>query len=192
MIEIKLLGSPHILRDGREVKVENRKILALLAYLGLERRQRRDFLAGLLWPEYDQTRATSNLRSALWGLKKAIGEQSVLTTRQSLELAQDQLDRIDVVQFRRQLAAWASHSHPPEEPCATCQPALLAAVELYRGEFLAGFSLDDSSRFEEWQFFEAERLRRDYAQALKWLVLSNTAQATFAAALDYAWRWLAL
>ena len=42
-----------------------------------------------------------------------------------------------------------------------------AGVELYRGDFLEGFSLRDSAAFDEWQFFQAEALRQELAAALQ-------------------------
>ena len=68
---IYLLGPPRIELDGDEVHIGRRKALALLAYLAVERRRRsadasasvhsRDALATLLWPEYDQRDARSDI-----------------------------------------------------------------------------------------------------------------------------------
>src|SRR5581483_6609662 len=57
---------------------------------------------------------------------------------------------------------------------------------------MAGFSLHDSSTFDDWQFFQADGLRRELANVLERLVLCHSLQADFATAIVYARRWLAL
>ena len=66
------------------------------------------------------------------------------------------------------------------------------SLELYRGEFLEGFSLRDSASFDEWQFFETEGLRQALASALERLVRGHTDRGEFERAIAYARRWLAL
>jgi predicted ATPase len=68
------------------------------------------------------------------------------------------------------------------------------AVELYRADFLTGFTLADSPEFDEWQFFLAESLRRELASALERLARSYGIQgdAERELAIAYARRWLAL
>jgi DNA-binding SARP family transcriptional activator len=57
---------------------------------------------------------------------------------------------------------------------------------------MAGFSLRDSAGFDDWQFFETDRLRRELATVLERLVASQAAQGDFSTALDNARRWLSL
>ena len=40
------------------------------------------------------------------------------------------------------------------------RPVFTQAVELYRGDFLAGMSLYDSETFEEWVLMQRETLRQ--------------------------------
>jgi tetratricopeptide (TPR) repeat protein len=63
---------------------------------------------------------------------------------------------------------------------------------LYRGDFLAGFTLKDSAAFDEWQFFESENLRRALADVLERLVRYHILLEAFQAAIPYAQRWLSL
>jgi DNA-binding SARP family transcriptional activator len=69
---------------------------------------------------------------------------------------------------------------------------LQAAIELYAGDFLAGFTLPDSPAFDEWQFFQYESLRQLYGQVLEQLVQAYRAQQSWHKAIAYARRWLAL
>jgi DNA-binding SARP family transcriptional activator len=84
------------------------------------------------------------------------------------------------------------HGHPESESCPDCLEALAEAVELYRGDFLEGFSLRDSASFDDWQFFQTEGLRQELAQALERLVRGYSAQGTYERAIPYGRRWVAL
>ena len=66
------------------------------------------------------------------------------------------------------------------------------AALLYRGDFLAGFSLRDSANFDDWQFFQQEAMRRTFADALQKLVSLLLQGRLFTEAISFAQRWLAL
>jgi len=57
---------------------------------------------------------------------------------------------------------------------------------------LVGFHLRDSELFNEWQFFEADRLRRELVEILVGLALGKSAQRQFEPAIHYGRRYLAL
>ncbi len=99
---------------------------------------------------------------------------------------------LDVQDFQAKLDEAASHDHPAGSLCPGCSATLTEAVNLYGDDFLAGFSLPDSSEFDEWQFFQIESLRRTLAEALQKLIDWHTANGEFEAAIAYARRWLAL
>ncbi|MFQ5617253.1 MAG: BTAD domain-containing putative transcriptional regulator, partial [Anaerolineales bacterium] len=69
---------------------------------------------------------------------------------------------------------------------------LTQAARLYRGDFMTGFTLRDSPAFDDWQFFEAERLRRKFAGALERLVACHAKRDELDPAIQHARRWLAL
>lgn len=164
---ISLLGAPRIEHGGVPVEVDTRKATALAAYLAVTRRgHTRDALSGLLWPEYNQGRARAALRRTLSSLGKAREEGWLLADRESVDLAHDAI-WVDVVRFEDLLAACKLHGHPESEVCAECLPLLTEAVEQYRDDFMAGFGLRDSVAFDDWQFFQAESLRRELAGALE-------------------------
>src|SRR5437870_863832 len=81
MLELRLLGQVEV-RVGREVVLlPSRPAQSLLAYLALSAgtAHRREKLAGLLWPDTDENNARSNLRHALWRIRKAIETDQVAT-----------------------------------------------------------------------------------------------------------------
>ena len=69
---------------------------------------------------------------------------------------------------------------------------LRRAADLYRGDFMAGFTLRDSANFDDWQFYETEHLSREVAGALGRLVRGYSAQGDFEAAIGHARRWRAI
>ncbi|MBN1149456.1 MAG: tetratricopeptide repeat protein [Anaerolineales bacterium] len=188
-----LLGRPRLEHDGAVIKIERRKAMALLAYLAVTGESHsRESLAALLWPENQASRAYAYLRNALWVLNQTPLVEWLQVGGESLELRQGQGLWVDVRQFRELLAACRQHGHSLAEICPACPKPLAQAVELHRGDFMAGFALDDSAAFEEWQFFEAEGLRQELASALEKLVRFHTEQGNLEPAIEYARRWLAL
>ncbi len=66
-----LLGGPRVLVEGRRPRVPEAS-LRLLAYVALhDRRLERRQVAGTLWPQGDDLRASGSLRTALWRLRHA-------------------------------------------------------------------------------------------------------------------------
>ena len=192
-LTIYLLGSPRFERNGENLNLDTRKASALIAYLAIvKQRQSRDALAALLWPEFDQTHARATLRRTLSTLNKALGGSYLEISREYINLNFNAGIWIDVDEFHKLLSECQSHDHLPKEICLKCLKPLNAAVKLYGGDFLAGFSLRDSSNFDDWQFYQADTLRRDFTSALERLVQCYISSGNFEAAIIYAQQWLAL
>ncbi len=190
-LTLTLLGPPRIERDGQTVSLDTRKATALLAYLTVTgQRHSRDALAALLYPEYDQGRARATLRRTLSSLKSAIGDAALVIDRETVALAPEADLWCDVGHFQRLLAQCHSHGHGAHDVCPRCLAPLHEAAALYQDDFLAGFTLRDSGTFDEWQFFETERLRRELNAALERLVRLLTVEGDLTAAIGQARRLL--
>ncbi len=101
VLSISGLGSPQILLNGQVVKIKRRKAVALLVYLTVEKRsQSREYLSGLFWPEYDQSRAYAYLRRALWELKNVLGDKWLEASRESIGIHSSKIFQMDINQFR--------------------------------------------------------------------------------------------
>jgi DNA-binding SARP family transcriptional activator len=189
--EIRLFGSPKITRDGAVASMDTRKGYALLALLAMqEGAQSRSRLALLLWPEADSSRARGALRRTLSALRKALGETGLVISRDEIGLDPDLQANIDVNRFDALCAEIAASE---STACSAAQlNALSTAASLYRADFLAGFGLKDSSEFDEWQFFESERLRQSLARVLSRQALCQSETGDFEAAIASARRWLTL
>jgi DNA-binding SARP family transcriptional activator/predicted ATPase len=174
--------------DGQPVTgFKSNKVRALLAYLAVEadRPHRREVLAGLLWPDWPDRDALSNLRYALSNLRRVIGDRTaeppfLLITRDTLQFNTASDYWLDVTAFTEMMEADKTH------PSAIDQ--LQQAVALYRGSFLEGFSVGDSPAFEEWALFTRERLGRQVSSALHRLAASYEQRGQYEQAQSCAWR----
>jgi DNA-binding SARP family transcriptional activator/predicted ATPase len=99
---------------------------------------------------------------------------------------------LDVDQFHTLLAQCGTHGHPPSEVCPACTAPLTDAVALYRDDFMSGFGLRDSINYDDWQFYQADALRRELIGALSSLTRGYSTRDEFGSAIRYARRWLAL
>ncbi len=187
------LGPPTLEFDGRPLRLEMRKTLALLAYLSLSpQNPTRETLASMFWSEYDQQHALASLRRSLYSLVKSLPPGLLEADREKIGLRRGDLIQVDVEEFRKHLAYANGHTHLPNLVCPGCQSSLEKAVAVYKGEFLKGFNLKDCPEFDEWQFFQRDSLRSEYADALEKLVAYHQNQKEWDKAVGYARRWVAL
>jgi DNA-binding SARP family transcriptional activator len=74
-LALHFLGPPKLELDNAPIVIDRRKVLALLAYLAVNREHyTREFLSALFWPDYDQDKAFTNLRHTLWETQQMVGE----------------------------------------------------------------------------------------------------------------------
>ena len=191
-LQLFLLGAPRLENAGATVPLERRKALALLAYLAVTgQAQPRDALAALLWPEANAAEARAALRRTLSVLNTALGGAALDVEREAIAVRPGAL-WVDVLALRATAAQIARRHPAPQPPCGECLTELSDAAALYRGDFLAGFSLRDSPDFDEWQFQQSEALRRELAEMLEALTTGYAAEGDYRAALEPARRWVAL
>jgi len=182
-LSISLLGDFHVTLDGNPVtRFESIKVRALLAYLAVEadRLHSRDVLAGLLWPEFPERAALSNLRYALSDLRQTIGDREarppfLLISSDSLQFNTGSHYTLDVGQFVQGIK-----SEQIER--------LEQAVALYRGAFLNGFAIADSAAFEEWLMLKREQFGRLMLTGLRHLADYYEQCGEYEQAQRYAWQ----
>lgn len=175
------------------MEISRRKVVALLAYLALgDQPQARDALAALLWPDYDQASARTNLRRDLSRLKRAMGAEHLEADRHQIKLVHGNDLFVDVAVFEAAVARVRRHHPAARRLCDNCATALSNAVSFYQEDFMGGFALPDSAPFEEWQFFQREGLRRKLAELLRRLIDWHVDHAEYTQAVEYGRRWVAL
>ena len=127
------------------------KRLALLVYLALHSPQfcRRDTLVALFWPELDHTHARGALRQAVRGLRRLLGEEAVVTHgEEEVGVSSNRL-WCDAAAFEAEALAGRSAE----------------ALELYRGDFLAGFFVNDAAAELEFWVDRTRARLKDQARA---------------------------
>ncbi|HZM22277.1 MAG TPA: BTAD domain-containing putative transcriptional regulator [Anaerolineales bacterium] len=185
---LHLLGSPQLYLDNELITADRRKAVALLAYLAVEGgKHTRDSLSALLWPDYDQSKAFSNLRHTLWEVQQAIGEGWVIADRETIGLNEDADISLDLSQFESLLR----QSRTKDD--ASLRISLLSdSVKIYRNHFLTGFSLKDAPDFNEWAFAKSEDVRHKLSTMLTMLSDDYCALGQADQAIPYARRLITL
>jgi DNA-binding SARP family transcriptional activator len=182
LIELRTLGTLDLhSAEGRELHslLAQPKRVALLAYLCIAQPHgfhRRDTLLGLFWPDSDQEHARASLRKSLHILRRALGDDAILS-RGDEEVAVDfHLVSCDAAAFEANVKA----------------NRLEEALELYRGDLLAGFFIDEAPEFDQWLHSERMRLRAGAAHVALAFSDQLIAGGNVAAALTWARRSLEL
>lgn len=175
ILSIHTFGGLRVYVDDMPVKgFGARSAEALLAYLSSHTEPLpRGVLAELLWPERPAEVSLANLRAALFRLRRELAPY-LLITRQDVGLISEAW--VDTGEFESHLS----------------ERRLAEALDLYRGEFLAGFYLDGSPAFESWLSGEQERLRHLILAACQELLGEALRLGQRDGALRYAQRLLLL
>jgi DNA-binding SARP family transcriptional activator len=173
MLKVHLLGQFDVKRDLEAIEIPSRPAQSLLAYLILSagKAHRREKLAGLLWPEANEENARSNLRHALWRLRKAIGSEYLIADKISIAFNEESdywLDAANLVAGNEELSE-----------------ILLQTVASYGGELLPGF-------YDDWVVLERERLRALFEQNLQSLLDRFVEDGRWTDILEWGERWIAL
>jgi DNA-binding SARP family transcriptional activator len=168
--------------SGETVSLTLRKTEALIAYLaaGPSRSLQRELLASLLWSESAQASALQSLRQARLTLMRNLDAHAlpiVDFSRREISLDDSALE-IDVVDFARLQAAGD-------------QDSLARAVELYRGEFLAGLEVG-AEAFDDWLQQTRTWYREQVESALEKLLALQEQAGAHESAVRTAKRILAL
>ena len=192
LLKVYLFNTPRFEYQGTFLEVPRRKSVALAAYLAMSQQpQSRDIVSTVFWPELNQEKARGALRSAMYSLTKLFSEKCFVATRNTILLNENYV-WVDVREFLELIAQCRLHSHDANTVCADCILLLKQAVDLYQGDFLSGFALNDSLAFDDWQGFQQEFLRRECGENLRRLAeyYADKMRDEFDLALHYARRWL--
>jgi DNA-binding SARP family transcriptional activator/predicted ATPase len=188
-LEISLFGPIQVKLEGQPVTgFKSNKVRALLAYLAVEadKPHRRETLAGLLWPDWPEREALGNLRYTLSDLRRAIDDRAarvpyLIISRDSIQLNTASDLWLDVAAFTEGLKNKSASMEEQEK-----------TLNLYKGEFLEGFSLDDSPAFDDWTLLTREKLARQALTSLHALADSYEERKEYEKVQSLAWRQLEL
>ncbi len=186
-IRIRLLGGFEVWAGDRQIgSFESQKVRALLAYLACHRQRMfsRDHLSGLLWPEREPEAARHALRQAVYNLRSKLGDDGdalVRTGQGEIGLAPDADVWLDLEAFEEALRAGGGGEQADPHH-------LSAAVQLYRGELLAGFFVKECPEFEDWLVAEQTRLREAAVEGLRRLIENYRRRGEYRFGVHYARR----
>ena len=179
MFELRLFGAPEITGpDGRLTgRPAQRRRIALLAVLALSRHRTvsRDTLVAMFWPRSEAERARHNLADTIYVLRKALGEDSLVSIGDDLTLSADAVAS-DVDDFSEALE----------------QGDLEVAAALYGSPFLDGVHVSGAPGFERWLDEQRSRLAAEYAGALEARVEETRLAGAVARAAAWSRRLTAL
>jgi len=191
-LKLYWLGAPRVELAGQIVKLETRKAAALLCYLSLTPGNcQREILATMFWPEGSQQKALANLRRTLSSLNSSLPGW-IEANRDTLALKRNGKLWVDVDAFHQSLLDLHQHAHPEREVCDGCLHILEKTIEMVRGEFMEGLNLTDTPDFDEWQFFQRDGLRQEFAVALERLSAGYIERKKWEQAITCTRRWVAL
>ncbi len=173
-----LLGQLRIqhLRLGA-ITLPNRKAIGLLAYLLMEsdHTHSREFLLGLLWPDFPTAAAQNNLRVTWAQLQRTLGTNAsderphLIGDRLTLGFNPLSDHELDVTRFRTLIEACRLHLHLDQRDCTECATRLTEALDLVRGDFLDEFSLANCLQFDEWLLTQRQNFHVQVILALEQL-----------------------
>jgi DNA-binding SARP family transcriptional activator/tetratricopeptide (TPR) repeat protein len=175
MYLLRLLGPPSLedLHGPVPGRVAQERKLAVLAVLARadHRTVTRDFLAGMFWPESDQSRARHNVADAVWVTRSALGERAVLSRGNRLTL-NPEVVATDVEALEVALG----------------EGDLARAADLYTGRFMDGFHISGAPEFEHWLDHERSRLLAAHTARFEALVRDAVGSGRAADAVPGAMR----
>jgi len=179
-LHLVLLGGFEVQVGGSALTIVSRKSRALLAYLAISgsRPHARDALAALLWGDVPTDQSRQSLRKTLWDLRQALAcarPSPLVTDGESVRLIPETVDV-------REFEVLVQNGQPD---------ALRRAAELYRGDLLEGFRVDELA-FEQWLTRQRARLHQLAVQALDRLLAQETDAGRVEAAVEVGLRLLAV
>ncbi|MGB3716163.1 MAG: BTAD domain-containing putative transcriptional regulator, partial [Candidatus Promineifilaceae bacterium] len=179
-LKISLLGQFNLQADESPIELPSRPAQSLLAYLALNAgvTQRREKLAGLLWPDATETNARSYLRQALWKIRKSLDAGS-LSWEEYLQISNISVTMDTHADY------WldAAKLQEPVEPENVEE--LMRIVRLYKGELLPGF-------YDEWVLVERDRLQSVYHQKMNMLIEELAERERWDELLQWGEDWIRL
>ncbi len=199
-LRLEFLGSPQVAIADTVLAFPTSKALALLAFLvvepGLHRREK---ITGLLWSESDSRRGRASMRRTLSYLRKTLGSGSYLIVEtDQLGFETDSDYELDLDEARRAWVRARSISFPQQpaenrtgtEGTQALIQTLQGAISLYRGGFLAGFSLKDAPEFDNWTSLHREIWHQRIDLVFDRLSQLQQEGADLPGALETTRRWL--
>ena len=175
--QVFLFGSFELKVQDRSVHLPTRKMEALFAYLVLHPGvQNRERIASLFWGDSPEELARRSLRTALSALRKELGEQFILTDRETIQLNPEIPVWADVYEVEKQAKEILSANNHVVSGMETT---------LYRGDLLQDF-------YDDWVLEEREHYRTVFVNALTHFAQFLKTRGEYQSAISIANKMIAI
>lgn len=181
-LEIYLLGRIDILWQGQSILDKlSHKSIGILSYISGDRDKAysRNKIANIFWDSSDSSSSRYNLRYNIWSLRKIFKSTEgkldlFISDKENIRLNEEFDVYIDAEDFQKRI----------EKNLENSIEELEKIKNLYKGEFLEGFYIKDSSQFNDWVFYEREKFQRNYIKVLSKLQNHYKSQGKYQKAID--------
>lgn len=133
----------------------------------------------------------NNLRVVLSSLRKHLRDY-LLITRDTASINPEMACDLDVTVFDEDLSFAGGMERKTDKLTPDVISRIEQAVDLYKGEFLAGFFVEQASEFDTWMVVERERLHHLVLDGLGKLVRWEMEGGAYTAGIQNASRWIQL
>ncbi|EOC99986.1 AAA family ATPase [Caldisalinibacter kiritimatiensis] len=140
-IQIKMLGTPEVIKNNKKILFPFKKAEALFYYLIIEKQATREELVELLWGNTTETAGRKNLRNAMYQIRKTLDTNIIISPKRR------------IVKLN---------------PDISLEINLDFINDNYNelGEFLQGFTIDKAPKFEEWMLNKKEYYKSLYIKKI--------------------------
>jgi len=180
LFKVSILGTPSMAWHGQLFKLSRRQARGLIYYLAeaLEPVSR-DRLSFTYWPDIPEAEARRKLSRLVSLLRRDLPQSDLL-------LVDNETIGLDPSQV------WSDAAEFSRLPNQVSPMAKEAALDLYRGAFLDGFSIPQSPEYDLWISESGARYENIYLSTLAELIKTKTAAHELATAIHYAQAYLAV
>ncbi|KAA8672982.1 AAA family ATPase [Clostridium sp. MT-14] len=145
-INVKMFGNFEVTINHKKILFPYNKAQALFCYLLINKECTREKLAGLLWPDEEESIAKKNLRNAIYKIKKTLNLEVLISPRKSTVMINPDISiKSDVTDFLKNKNE----------------------INLYKDPFLTGFYVKNAENFQNWLTQYRDYLQQIYIHRLK-------------------------
>ncbi len=178
-LEIRTFGTLTLSFDGTPLQaLDSHKTCGLLVYIAsTQRTHSRELLADLFWEDRPQSQAMSDLRGAIYHLRRLLGPFLTIT-RETISMNPASNYWMDAQEFETLL-------RNAGRECLVIEQAL----RLYNGSFLEGFYVQ-SEGFDNWLRLERERLQLLATEGIDHLINCHLTKGNYSEGMRWVMRLL--
>lgn len=184
-IETFMFGNSQIFLDNKNITDDiSQKGYGLFSYLLMNNNKsfNREKLANLFWDSSTEEAARYNLRYNIWALRKIFEENKndpkILICEKDTCKINTKHIYVDAFYLEEMV------DNLPNQDNEEYIQKLEKVKDIYKGEFLEGFYIKRCSEFNDWIFFERERLQKKYFNTLSKLAEIYKLKGKFQDSID--------